>query len=317
MIRHSVNPARPRDLSPFESMIYPVSAEQFFEEIWGKRIMVIEGTANDTLPIISTDEFLRVLFEAGVGTPSIRYLMPGETSIERNHDAFSRLKATWQRAPSLSELASQVEGSTLVFNQIAERIQHAHKWCQEIFKATKCASNVNAYFGSGEGASAFGPHFDSEDVFIVQTEGEKDWLLWETPELSNAMVYKNCDPPSGPPEVTVRLTVGDILYVPRRHWHWPKTVGNDHPSLHLTMQLTPLYAKDIWRWIENVLHGEGAQEKNISYTLSSAEQGSLGEGIKQAMALLQEELAKPDASSRAELFLTIRRMRQVFGDKSF
>ena len=314
MIRHSLKTDRPGDLGAFESLVYPIDLDAFFADIWRKQILLIDGEGAPPLPLIDTDQFLTVLYEAGLGSMPIRYTTPGVNSAEANRDAFFRLKAKWERPPSLSELAVQTAGGTLVFDAIAGRVPRAKAWCREIFKAKKLACDFNAYFGSSEGASAVGAHFDLEDVFILQVEGQKDWHLWEAPEPSTGLTWSDCETPTAPPDQIVRLSPGDILYVPRRRWHWPKTVG-DGASFHLTLQVVPLYAKDIARWIESLLQGDEALERGISYALSSPDDQPLGAGMKKAIALLQSELEKPDAAGRAELFLTMRRMKQVFADK--
>ncbi len=316
MIRNSLDTGRPEGLDAFASLVYPSTPEEFFADIWRQQIMAIKGRAEQMLPIITADQYLDVLYQAGVGSTFIRYTSPGETSPEKNRDAFFRLKAMWEKPPALDELAEQTAGNTLVFDWIAGRVPHAHACCRDVFKTTGYASQINAYFGSAEGASAFGAHFDTEDVFIIQVEGQKDWLLWETPEPSAGATWTDCERPQTPPDEIVRLSPGDILYVPRRHWHWPKTAG-EGPSLHLTVQMMPIYSRDIARWIESLLQGEGAMDKGISYALSAPDQGSLGENLAKAVALLQEELADPEAAKRAEMFLTMRRMKQIFSDKQF
>jgi len=69
----------------------------------------------------------------------------------------------------------------------------------------------------------FGWHYDAEDVFIVQTAGDKEYLFHKNtvaPPLS----------PTTPPDFSLharettpimscRLIAGDFLYLPRNYWH--------------------------------------------------------------------------------------------------
>lgn len=310
MIRHSLEGARPAGLSAFESLVYPLSPEAFFARVWQKEAMAIEAPPDPTLAIIDTDEFLEILFEAGVGIENIRYTHPAEPGFERNLDAFFRQKAAWRAPPTLGELAGQIAGGTLVFNMIAARSPRARAWCGEVFKATKCAIEANAYFGASEGASAFGAHFDNDDVFVIQLEGQKDWLVWDKPERGGGLEHVDCQPPASPPDHIVRLSRGDTLYLPKRRWHWPQTVSGG-PSLHLTVQFTPFYPKDIVHWIRHLLESDAAVARGIAGASDPVGALSPGAGAGQAIDYLLEELASPDAKTRAELYLALRRMERM------
>lgn len=86
----------------------------------------------------------------------------------------------------------------------------------------------------------FGWHYDDEDVFIVQTEGSKDYFFRDN-------TVERERPPDTAPDFTrfgngasaigtVRLLAGDWLYVPARWWHAAKCVED---SLSISLGIFP------------------------------------------------------------------------------
>lgn len=70
---------------------------------------------------------------------------------------------------------------------------------------------------------SFGWHYDCEDVFIIQTEGTKEYLLRENtvnpaPRI-DAMPHDMQYEKETSPMMACSLTAGDLLYVPSGWWH--------------------------------------------------------------------------------------------------
>jgi ribosomal protein L16 Arg81 hydroxylase len=90
------------------------------------------------------------------------------------------------------------------------------------------------------GTYGFGWHYDDEDVFIVQTEGSKDYFFRDN------TVERNRPPGTAPNftrfsnEIsaigTARLLAGDWLYIPARWWHGAKCIED---SLSISLGVFP------------------------------------------------------------------------------
>lgn len=92
-------------------------------------------------------------------------------------------------------------------------------------------------FVTPAGTHGFGWHFDTEDVFIAQTAGVKDYYF-----------RANTVAPTGPagdfhrfhrevsPLATARLIPGDFLYIPARWWHMARCLAN---SLSISLGVYP------------------------------------------------------------------------------
>ena len=95
-------------------------------------------------------------------------------------------------------------------------------------------------FVTPAGAHSFGWHYDEEDVFIVQTEGSKDYYFRDN-------TVERDRPLDAPPDFThfghevsaigtARLIAGDWLYIPARWWHVAKCVED---SLSISVGISP------------------------------------------------------------------------------
>ena len=118
--------------------------------------------------------------------------------------------------------------------------------------------NVNMYL-SAENAAALPPHTDRYDVFVVQLYGAKDWnvcppasraataglteaeaameleLAKQNPNGCSA--HKNAAADAGLECKAVKMTGGDVLYMPKGLVHEAKSVADGGISAHLTIGL--------------------------------------------------------------------------------
>jgi 50S ribosomal protein L16 3-hydroxylase len=95
-------------------------------------------------------------------------------------------------------------------------------------------------FATPGGTHGFGWHYDTEDVFIVQTAGSKDYYF-------RANTTRADLPPDAPPDLTrfaqeksplgtARLLPGDWLYLPSCFWH---VALCDEDALSLSLGVRP------------------------------------------------------------------------------
>jgi hypothetical protein len=139
---------------------------------------------------------------------------------------------------------------------------------------------LETQFGELWGASAYltptesqglAPHYDDVELFIIQTEGKKEWRLYNfamphAREQGFLPSAHSGDIPRGalqePPFLKVVLEVGDVLYLPRGTVHEARTVQG-HVSTHVTVST---YQNKSW----GHLLGAFMNELNQSGYLSSA-----------------------------------------------
>jgi 50S ribosomal protein L16 3-hydroxylase len=95
-------------------------------------------------------------------------------------------------------------------------------------------------FVTPAGTHSFGWHYDDEDVFIVQTEGSKDYFFRDNTVETHRPLGAAADFTEFGNEVSAirlaRLIAGDWLYIPARWWHVAKCVED---SLSISLGISP------------------------------------------------------------------------------
>lgn len=104
-------------------------------------------------------------------------------------------------------------------------------------------------FVTSAGTHGFGWHYDDEDVFVVQTDGTKDYFFRDnTVERHRPTGAANFSRfgDEASPIGTARLIAGDWLYIPSRWWHVAKCIED---SLSISLGLSPDE-----RWLARINH---------------------------------------------------------------
>ncbi len=78
-------------------------------------------------------------------------------------------------------------------------------------------------FATPEAAHGFAWHYDAEDVFIIQTEGDKEYFfrrntIHPNPTRAAKLDFSTFHRETSP-LMNCRLLAGDFLYLPRGYWH--------------------------------------------------------------------------------------------------
>lgn len=138
------------------------------------------------------------------------------------------------------------QGYTLIIDAVHLRSEKIAKVCAQLSNEFFCRVQANIYV-TPAGQQGFEAHFDSHDVFVVQTEGKKKWTLNSRPEQGVMMLgdrhyneYETIDCDSYVKDGTsVILNSGQRLYIPRGTVHKVEA-SEDAPSLHITFSLFPI-----------------------------------------------------------------------------
>ncbi|MFG2716898.1 JmjC domain-containing protein [Streptomyces sp. NPDC048416] len=131
------------------------------------------------------------------------------------------------------------EGATLILDQLNIFDPTMEVACRALQWWSRERVQVNAYLTTND-AAGFPLHWDDHDVVIVQLAGEKEWEVRGT---SRAVpLYRDADPNTTPSEEIVWsgvMRTGDIMHIPRGHWHQATRTGSGSgKSLHVTFGIT-------------------------------------------------------------------------------
>ena len=120
---------------------------------------------------------------------------------------------------------------------------------QHLAGAFHAAVQINAFL-TPAGARTHPTYTANDDILVLQVEGEAVWQLRELRVLQLDLAHKShLEFPAewqhrteAPVLAEVRLRPGDLLFIPRGMPHF--VTPPDHPSLHLSVYITPLFWTD-------------------------------------------------------------------------
>jgi 50S ribosomal protein L16 3-hydroxylase len=155
--------------------------------------------------------------------------------------------------PTYSELrAHHEDGCTLVIRN-SQRHHAGLAQLADGFRQTFRAPVDIHIYCTPAGHSGFGWHYDAEDVFILQTEGSKEYSLrkntvhpWPLVETIPAdMQYER----EIMPMMRCLLAAGDWLYIPVGYWHKAQAADLHQESISLAVGIMSTSAIDVFDFL--------------------------------------------------------------------
>ncbi len=201
-----------------EHLLGSVTLDEFYEKYWGKRAVIISGNEDRFSDVFSWNEVNHFLNYSRTSYDGMRLLLD-KKELPRKDIANAK---TWLE-----------KGATLVINSVNQIDPVVGRFSSLIGRELNTQIHTNCY-ASYTSKQGFDTHFDEHDVFIIQVEGSKMWAVFE-PTIQHPLHIQSLDkgnPPQSDPYVEYELKKGDVLYIPRGHWHHAVAVT---PSVHLTV----------------------------------------------------------------------------------
>ena len=174
----------------------------------------------------------------------------------------------------LSRLRDQ--GYTIRFGNMQRWLPAFHRISQGIQRETGYSNYMHGFLTPGREQGLL-HHWDQQMAVIVQVAGTKTWQLWKPPIESPMRGYNESFRvwreeyiaawEAAGPDLTVELTAGQTLILPRGWVHNPHALHHDEPSLHLTFAIrerTPL-------WLAEQLIARAIEEPEFRRVLLPAE----------------------------------------------
>jgi lysine-specific demethylase/histidyl-hydroxylase NO66 len=220
-----------------------VDRDQFASQYWGQQPLLSPAgdlPAGRFSELLDADAIDELVSERGLRTPFLRVAKNGATLTDRAFTAPGGVGAGIADQVSDDKLVRLfADGSTLVLQALHRVWPPILEFCQRLAAELGHPIQANAYVTPPQN-QGFSAHYDVHDVFVLQTEGEKRWLI-HPPVLESplrdqpwadrkAQVEKRAQ---GPPLIDAVLRPGDCLYLPRGYLHAATALGG--VSTHLTL----------------------------------------------------------------------------------
>ena len=239
----------PASFPTLSALLAPMPLELFWAEVWGQGPVHVHGgtdrfaallpwsTLDDIVRHHSLDASRMRVFRDGnpVRAETLLYPIPGRKP-QRNP------------RPRIGALTRELrQGATLVIDAVDELVTSVGVLAEQLEIELGDPVGVNLY-ASWEHTRGFGLHWDDHDVLVLQVSGRKRWTVFgATRSAPLADDVENAAPPSGDPLCELELTAGDLLYLPRGHWHYATPLGE--PTVHLTIGIYRRTGVDLARWL--------------------------------------------------------------------
>lgn len=233
------------------ALISPQKVEDFFAEFWAQKAILIQNQGSkDFNHLFSWEKLTYLLNFYPLKYPDLK-LVSKSISIDRED-------------PKANLIERCQEGATLIVNYIHKLLPELAEFTLAIAEDLGIGNKVfvNSYCSWPE-KQGFDCHYDPHEVFIIQIDGTKKWHVFQdTHKYPLPSQTSNLfSPPEAEPYLTCCLNPGDVLYIPRGHWHYG--VAQDRPSLHITLGIECRIGVDFLYWLVKELAQREEWRKNM------------------------------------------------------
>ncbi|MFH9069685.1 JmjC domain-containing protein [Streptomyces alboflavus] len=255
--------------------------------------------------ILTPNQLLDIVMRRSLNRPQFRCFQKGEEV----HPAIYYTDVVSPRGQSIPTVNMRSlgrlvgEGATLILDQLNVFDPTMEVACRALQWWSHERVQVNAYLTTND-ASGFPLHWDDHDVVIVQLAGEKAWEVRGTSRT--APLYRDADPNTTPSEEIVWsgiMRTGDIMHIPRGHWHRATRTGiGSGKSLHVTFGITQRTGASWLAWL-----ADWCREREIFRHDLDRTPGASSDALTEAAVQLVGERSPADFLSAYEQQTTLPR----------
>jgi len=218
------SPAHFRETVTVQSLLSPVSEEEFRARYWEKKPLIVHranpGYYGDLFTLEDFDESI---------TRGPSYVKTAEAT------AKVQAKHRGSTPTALEQVLTNMhEGHTLILDGMHQFDPKLKMLTRRLGQETGYKFQTNIYLTPPNG-KGFGAHWDNHDVFVLQVMGSKHWKVEKD---RRTLPEKDASTPDGEREFrgevyTFTLQQGDMVYIPRGFIHAAEC-GSEN-SMHITL----------------------------------------------------------------------------------
>lgn len=216
-----------------ESLLHPVSPFEFREQYYGKRPLLIRGHAQKFAGLFTWNDLNRLLNSSPYPQPNFEVTRPG--------------KRTRPAAPA-TILAECRAGASMILHHLHLCEPKVGELARSLAAETGEPMDISLFL-SHHSTSALEKHYDRRDVFVLHLDGYKAWRVYDRtvdkPAAGEADYTGDASPRE--PLLECELAPGDVLYIPRGHWH--EALAQRGFSLQLTVGMDARTGLDFMNWL--------------------------------------------------------------------
>lgn len=216
-----------------------LSREDFARHIWS-RTALLTRRASDFSDLFSARAVDELVSRRGLRTPFLRVAKNGATLPDASFTAPAGVGATIADQVDDTALWREfADGATLVLQALQRTWAPVGDFTARLAAELGHPVQANAYVTPPQNRG-FDAHYDVHDVFVLQIEGTKRWIvhrpvhpdpLRDQPWTDHRQAV--AEAAQGEPHTDTVLEPGDVLYLPRGWLHAAEAQGE--VSVHLTL----------------------------------------------------------------------------------
>lgn len=214
----------------------PLTLSEFCSKYYSKKSLHIAKSPHKFESLFDWGSLNNILNRSPIPHPTMKMVLEGKPIVVTNAN---------------SVIDQCREGASLVIEEIHKYDDRVGELAANLAKEMREPVRVNMYL-SQPSRQGYNRHYDTHDVFILQVAGFKGWRVYDYTVEFPLFVQKfhKFQPPTEP-RLECVLEPGDVLYIPRGHWH--EATAQIEPSMHLTVGIYARTGIDFMTWLTDEL----------------------------------------------------------------
>jgi ribosomal protein L16 Arg81 hydroxylase len=243
-----------------QEMLAPLARAEFLSRHWGTRALYIPGGKDKFSRLFGWADLNELLNSGALVPPRIQMVRNGKPLELGEFTSPSPLGGPEPIVDPAKVLRAAQSGATIVLNGLHREWPRVRALANDVTSQFGEHTHVNAYC-SWPDVPGFALHYDTHEVLVLQVEGRKRWRV-HAPTVPHPVTYHPSEPrPAAGPYLERVLTRGDVLYIPRGHWH--DAVADTEPSVHLTVGILRRTGLTFQKWLADRFAGDAAWREDL------------------------------------------------------
>lgn len=281
-------------IASFEEILAPMSKETFLAEYFGRKPLHLKGPVDKFNGVMDWPTLTDLINQSAIwSAKSLSLVMDGRRLAPEDYCRrdLSRHGMELMMADMPRVKSWLGKGASMVLNEVDQLTPGLRAAAGALERALNGKAQGNLYC-SWKAHPAFGSHFDTHDVFAIHVAGEKVWNIYQRhfvdpiahPRFKN-LNHEFDEANKGALAEQVRLTPGDLLYLPRGFYH--DALAESEAAVHVAFGVTFPIGLDLI----GPLHARLVEDELFRARLPNTDRPSFDQHVE-ALARRLAELAR-------------------------
>jgi Cupin superfamily protein len=260
------------------ALVEPVSVDEFLSKYWLKQHLFCRGSSERFSGLLSWTVLNQILEHHWREASRYRLAVQGR---DLDPASYADLGGYTPRIRPKDVTDHLRRGATLSFDAIDELHEPLKRLAESFEAFFRGGTKINIYAG-WRGLHGLDLHRDDQEIFILQLDGPKRWLLYgpAVEGVDYSQLRSTSVPPSGALLDEI-LRPGDVLYIPRGCYHL--AVPMNEVTLHLTIGVKNPREIDLLMWLVDRFRASGAGDRDLPCLADASERIRFSEQLRCAL----------------------------------